>query len=123
MLLTADVSFLAVPNVMPNNGIPQGQAAPPAVVATQISLIAAMGSIVVGLLLVREHRKKASESAQVAVRKLVTLAQIRETKFHTAGGFLTSPIACQPRIGGDGYIVQPYFRIAYVGVSRGSFAT
>ncbi|KLO13357.1 hypothetical protein SCHPADRAFT_997460 [Schizopora paradoxa] len=66
VLLTADVSFLAVPNVMPNNGIPQGQAAPPAVVATQISLIAAMGSIVVGLLLVREHRKKASESAQVA---------------------------------------------------------
>ena len=68
MLLTADVSFLAVPNVMPNNGIPAGEAAPPAVVATQISLIAAMGSIVIGLLLVREHRKKASESAQVAVR-------------------------------------------------------
>jgi len=66
VLLTADVSFLAVPNVMPNNGIPRGESAPPAVVATQISLITAMGSIIIGLLLVREHRKKASESAQVA---------------------------------------------------------
>ncbi|KLO09673.1 hypothetical protein SCHPADRAFT_554109 [Schizopora paradoxa] len=66
VLLTADVSFLAVPNVMPNNGIPKGQSAPPAVVATQLSLIAAIGSIVIGLLLVREYKKKASESAGTA---------------------------------------------------------
>ncbi|KLO09725.1 hypothetical protein SCHPADRAFT_553603 [Schizopora paradoxa] len=66
VLIAASVSFLAVPSVLPKSGIPPNQSAPPAVVATQVSLLLTLGGTIIGLLLSHEHRRKENRSAQAA---------------------------------------------------------
>ncbi|KLO11175.1 hypothetical protein SCHPADRAFT_486100 [Schizopora paradoxa] len=66
VLVTTNVLFLAVPVVLPKSGIPPNQSAPPAVVATQVSLLLTLGGTIIGLLLFHEHRRKENRSAQAA---------------------------------------------------------
>lgn len=84
VLLNANVAFLAVPLVVNNASIPniiisnstvkfdystgQGnQPLPPAAVASQISILASLACIILGLLLLRQHRTKARETPNDAV--------------------------------------------------------
>ena len=66
VLLNANVAFLAVPLIISGQGAQLW--ASPAQVASLVSIVTSMGSIVLGLLLVRQHRATARESAEAAVR-------------------------------------------------------
>ncbi|KAF8269752.1 hypothetical protein EI94DRAFT_1896839 [Lactarius quietus] len=65
VMLSVNVGFLAIPGVIsPNNNAPT--AAIPNQIASYLSLISSVGSIVVGLLLVRYHRTKKEEDTDGA---------------------------------------------------------
>ena len=64
VLLPANMAFLAIPFVESNNG---GFWMSPGAVLSQISTIASLGSIIVGLLLTRQLRLTAKESSLDAV--------------------------------------------------------
>jgi len=77
VLLNANVAFLSVPNVvnnLNNNNGPSSSPPPkivqttPAQLASCLSVMASIGSIIMGLLLIRENRSKAREEASEAVR-------------------------------------------------------
>ncbi|KAH9030260.1 hypothetical protein EDB83DRAFT_2319367 [Lactarius deliciosus] len=72
-MLSVNVGFLAVPGVLPSG--PSNSAttlatpsASPNQISNYLSLVASVGSIVVGLLLVRHHRTKKEEDPDGAVR-------------------------------------------------------
>ncbi|KAI5120087.1 hypothetical protein M0805_001243 [Coniferiporia weirii] len=67
VLLNANVAFLAIAVVLSNNN---GLLFSPAAVASQVSMIASLGSIIIGLLLVRQLRISARESANDAIAYL-----------------------------------------------------
>ncbi|OAX43355.1 hypothetical protein K503DRAFT_853348 [Rhizopogon vinicolor AM-OR11-026] len=62
VMIAVDVSFLAVPTVMPSDG-----SQPPPVVSTYISVFCIVGSLVVSLFLTRQNRRYGQESADKAV--------------------------------------------------------
>ncbi len=62
MLLNANVAFLAIPSV--DNGPGQLSAAQ---ISSNISIVTSVGSILLGLLLIREHRVKAKDTPMEAV--------------------------------------------------------
>ena len=62
MLLNANVAFLAIPSVDSNQN-----SVTPAQIASYLSIITSVGSILLGLLLIRQHRVKAKETADDAV--------------------------------------------------------
>lgn len=64
MLLNANVAFLAIPSV--DNGENQNVVTP-AQISSYLSIITSVGSILLGLLLIRQHRVKAKETADDAV--------------------------------------------------------
>lgn len=107
-MLNANVAYLAIPVVIKNNdntttvisntttivdpSSDQGDDDPlsPAAIANLLSILSSLGSIVVGLLLSRQHRTKARESALDAVRPvwklrtsplLIRLCAVRQTTF------------------------------------------
>jgi chaperone required for assembly of F1-ATPase len=61
VLLNANVAFLAIPSV------DESPEASPAQIASLLSIVSSVGSIILGLLLVRQHRTKAKEEASEAV--------------------------------------------------------
>jgi len=65
-MLSVNVGFLAIPGIVPNGGT-----APFIAISNQIpnylSLMASVGSIVIGLLLVRHHRTRIEEDPNGAV--------------------------------------------------------
>ena len=63
MLLNANVAFLAIPSV--DNG---SSSISPAQISSSLSIVTSVGSILLGLLLVRQHRVKSKETAEEAVR-------------------------------------------------------
>jgi hypothetical protein len=65
-MLSVTVGFLAIPGVIPsnNNATPVATSSQ---IASYLSLISSVGSIVVGLLLVRHHRTKKEEDPDGAV--------------------------------------------------------
>ncbi|KAH8113921.1 hypothetical protein DFH11DRAFT_1544659 [Phellopilus nigrolimitatus] len=65
VLLNANVAFLSIPSVLSDNNGPLWVS--PAAIASQVSIIASLGSIIVGLLLVRQLRISAKESVDDAV--------------------------------------------------------
>ena len=65
------MQFLAVPSLQTTIGRAQA----PAIVATTASMIAAIGSIIMGLLLAREHRGKTEFTADDAVRTRLLVTQ------------------------------------------------
>ncbi|KAJ8591773.1 hypothetical protein M405DRAFT_931917 [Rhizopogon salebrosus TDB-379] len=67
VMIAVDVSFLAVPSVMPSDT----QTLPPQVISTYISVICIVGSLVTSLFLIRQDRHQ--ESADEAVEFLTKL--------------------------------------------------
>jgi hypothetical protein len=67
-MLTANVTFLAVQGVIviPSDG--GWIKASPAQIASTISLVYSIGSIITGLLLIRRHRAMVAQDARTAVR-------------------------------------------------------
>ena len=63
MLLNANVAFLAIPSVDPGYGTHRT----PAQLASYLSVVASIGSIVTGLLLQRQHRTKLHDPADEIV--------------------------------------------------------
>ncbi|KAH8984591.1 hypothetical protein EDB92DRAFT_1885927 [Lactarius akahatsu] len=75
VMLSVNVGFLAVPGVLPsgpNNSAttPATPSASPNQISNYLSLVASVGSIVVGLLLVRHHRTKKEEDPDGAAQYL-----------------------------------------------------
>lgn len=68
MLLAANVSFLAIPSVDQAS-----EEASWSQILSILSVIASIGSIILGLLLVRQHRTKSKDSAEDAVRNFNVL--------------------------------------------------
>ena len=67
MLLNANVAFLAIPSVDNGSG-----AINPAQVASYLSILTSVGSILLGLLLIRQHRVKSKDTADDANRFLLS---------------------------------------------------
>ena len=65
MLLNANVAFLAIPSVDSGDG-----AITPAQISSFLSIVTSVGSILLGLLLVRQHRVKSKDTAEEAHRFL-----------------------------------------------------
>lgn len=73
VLLNANVAFLAIPSVDPENNAanpPFHPARSPAQVASYISIVTSVGSIIVGLLLVRQYRVRPKETVEEAANFL-----------------------------------------------------
>ena len=66
MLLNANLAFLAIPNVDSEDHIRTS-----AQLAKYLSIITSVGSVVAGLLLLRQHRNKPQDSAEDVVRRPV----------------------------------------------------
>jgi len=66
VLLNANVAFLAIPSVDPGSG-PGNHTRSPVQVASYISIVTSVGSVVIGLLLLRQHRTKPQDSADEVV--------------------------------------------------------
>jgi len=65
-MLTANVAFIAVPGVAPDsNGTNK---ASPAQIASTMSLVFSIGSIITGLLLIRRNRTMGAQDPRTAVR-------------------------------------------------------
>ena len=62
VLLNANVAFLAIPSV--DNG--NGQLTAPQI-SSYLSIVTSVGSILLGLLLIRQHRVKSKDTADDAV--------------------------------------------------------
>jgi hypothetical protein len=69
-MLSVNVGFLAIPGVVPTNNNNSLISSTPSEIVSYLSLIASVGSIVVGLLLVRHHRTKQEEDAEGAVSQI-----------------------------------------------------
>lgn len=111
MLLNANVAFLAIQSV--DEGSEKLQRIP-AQLASYFSVSAVMGSIIIGLLLMRQHRSKAKETSSEAVRQftfsgtpVLTLALVA---IHEQAE------AQYARRGDSCHCVQLALRIAHVGV-------
>jgi len=70
VMLSVNVGFLAIPGVVPINNNNATTLSSPSQIISYLSLIASVGSIVVGLLLVRHHRTKQEEDPTGAVQYL-----------------------------------------------------
>ena len=69
MLLNANVAFLAIPSVDTGNGdVTIAQ------VCSYLSIVTSVGSILLGLLLIRQHRVKSKDTADEAVSSLYALS-------------------------------------------------
>jgi len=64
-MLNANVAFLAIQSIDEEATLPERSAAQ---LASYVSILASIGSIILGLLLVRQNRTKTRESAVEAVR-------------------------------------------------------
>jgi len=62
VLLNANVAFLAIPSVDPGD-----RNRSPTQLASYLSIVASVGSVVTGLLLLRQHRTKPQDSAEEVV--------------------------------------------------------
>jgi hypothetical protein len=71
VLLNANVAFLAIQSVDEATTLPQRS---PAQIGSYLSVIATLGSIILGLFLARKHRVKPKESAEDAADFLATWA-------------------------------------------------
>jgi len=65
VLLNANVAFLTIPAVSPQAAL-QEAVWTPAQITSQVSIIASMGSVIVGLLLIRQHRTRAKTAHEAA---------------------------------------------------------
>ena len=63
VLLNANVAFLAIPSVDTGDGHVSA-----AQISSYLSIVTSVGCILVGLLLIRQHRVKSKETAEEAVR-------------------------------------------------------
>ncbi|KAH9011516.1 hypothetical protein EDB83DRAFT_2448163 [Lactarius deliciosus] len=70
VMLSVNVGFLAVPSVLPSPSSTAAAPATPNQISNSLSLIASVGSIVVGLLLVRHHLSKKDDDPAGAARYL-----------------------------------------------------
>ncbi|KAF7350103.1 hypothetical protein MVEN_01312400 [Mycena venus] len=77
VLLNADMAFLAIPTVDNGQNIPARSMAQ---IASYISVIASLGSVIVGLVLVREYRSRRDDLAESA-------AAVLGRHFHAPFGF------------------------------------
>jgi len=66
VLLNANVAFLAIPSVDSGNHIRT-----PAQLSSYLSVITSIGSVVIGLLLLRQHRTKPQDAAEEVVSHFV----------------------------------------------------
>ncbi|KAF5371591.1 hypothetical protein D9758_003516 [Tetrapyrgos nigripes] len=71
VLLNANVAFLAIQSVDESTSLPQRS---PAQIGSYLSVVATLGSIILGLFLARKHRVKPKESAADAANFLATWA-------------------------------------------------
>lgn len=69
-MLSVNVGFLAIPGIVPTNNNNTTLPPNPSQIISYLSLIASVGSIVVGLLLVRHHRTKQEEDPNGAVSQI-----------------------------------------------------
>jgi len=79
VMLNANVAFMSIPSIVNNNNntngpshtrSPQVVQTTPAQLASCLSVMASIGSIILGLLLIRENRSKGREEAAEAVRSV-----------------------------------------------------
>jgi chaperone required for assembly of F1-ATPase len=66
VLLNANVAFLAIPSVDSGDHVRT-----PAQLASYLSMVTSIGSIVIGLLLLRQHRTKPHDAAEEVVSHIV----------------------------------------------------
>ena len=67
MLVNANVAFLAIPNVI-SDDLGPGLLTSPASTVSQISIMTSLGSIIIGLLLVRQVRSGSRDTCEDYVR-------------------------------------------------------
>ena len=84
MLLNANVAFLAIPSVDPGNHVRT-----PAQLASYLSIITSVGSVVTGLLLLRKHRAELLDTAERVVSHPIRCLLL--TSLHSL------PLAASPR--------------------------
>ncbi|KAI0067090.1 hypothetical protein BV25DRAFT_1848706 [Artomyces pyxidatus] len=95
VMLTVDVGFLAIPNVILGTG--DSISTSPAQIASSLSILFSIGSIVVGLLLVRHNRTRERDKQLDAVRRYLSweadtftdrvgLGRVHATNVKAAGG-------------------------------------
>lgn len=111
MLLNANVALLAIQSVDDggSNGIRT-----PVQISSYLSIAMSIGSIILGLLLVRQNRTKGKESAPEAVSSVCFI------KAHCCShGFnlLIDEVHEQTFFGNTGHPLQPSIRSPHVGVS------
>ncbi|KAI0044955.1 hypothetical protein FA95DRAFT_1597107 [Auriscalpium vulgare] len=66
VILTVDVGFLAIPGVVPINGDNSVTSSLPAQITSYLSVLGSVGSIIVGLVLVRHNRAKSDDHPHTA---------------------------------------------------------
>ena len=71
VLLNANVAFLAIPSVDNGNGNVTA-----AQISSYLSIVTSVGSILLGLLLIRQHRVKSKETAEEAVSLVARRARL-----------------------------------------------
>jgi len=93
VLLNANVALLAVPGVISNNSPPtsdnpsqnssctNGSATTPAQIASYLSILTSFGSIIMGLLLVRQTRTKGRENVEIAIAFLRRVSHVEALAF------------------------------------------
>ena len=71
--MNANVAFLDLPGISPSQA-DEGDVSPSLSIAqsaSQLSMVTSIGSMIIGLLLVRQHRTKPIDTAHDAVRNII----------------------------------------------------
>jgi hypothetical protein len=68
-MLAANVGFIAIPGVVPSADSKGWIKASPAQIASSMSLVFSVGSIIAGLLLIRRNRTMGTQDPRTAVRQ------------------------------------------------------
>jgi len=115
VMLNANVAFLAIQSVDVNdvNGDPYRS---PAQISSYLSVIANIGSIILGLLLMRQNRTKSKETADEAVSYLCLLIFFSYSLTHAKAGISCFPSSPATRFGNTRDLVQSSLCSPDVGV-------
>ncbi|OCH93194.1 hypothetical protein OBBRIDRAFT_832839 [Obba rivulosa] len=87
VLLNANVALLAVPGIIPDStdqssaGNPSQNAVTPAQISSYLSILASFGSIIMGLLLMRQNRMKGRDNVETAIAFLRRVTHVETLAF------------------------------------------
>ena len=112
VMLNANVAFLAIQSVDVNADPYRS----PAQISSYLSIIANIGSIILGLLLMRQNRTKSKETADEAVSYLWLPKRLSDLLRHAKAGISCLPSSPATRSGNTRDLVQSSLRSPDVGV-------